>query len=403
MIRRQLEILAVVVIFTLFLVMNSREQRWTTAYPKEIVPATSLTLPARSPMPPQPLRPTVTAIHAGEKNRATKGETENQKQAKPVEAVATKTPVAKTKVAAMVKTKPPLKPTATAAPTNTPTAAPTKARIAPAKDTPAILIGAADISVCGQTGDQQTADLIQRLLKQYPKARIFTAGDNAQSNGEMFEYEDCYQNTWGRFKQRIRPSPGNHDWQTDQGRPYFTYFGKAAGEYGLGYYSYNLGGWHIVSLNSNCDSVNCGPESLQGQWLHADLKKNKSACTLLYWHHPLFDSGIEEISHAGLDFWRTASQYHAEVVVNGHDHHYERFAPLDANGDEDREHGIRPFIVGTGGAWLFETGAPLPITEARDNQTLGVIVFSLYPDRYEWQFVPVKGGTFTDAGSGTCH
>lgn len=290
-------------------------------------------------------------------------------------------------------------PTATIAPiptaslTPTPTTAPT----------PAILIGAGDISVCGLPDDMKTAALIELLIQKYPEAAVFTAGDNVQIIGELNEFTRCFQPAWGQFKRRIHPSPGNHDWSTERGGPYFTYFGEAAGPPGLGYYSYDLGDWHMVSLNSNCEDTRCDEKSPQAQWLIEDLRENEKQCTLLYWHHPLWDTGTVPISQAGAAFWRIASQYGADVVVNGHDHHYERFVPLDGDGKVDPSYGIRTFIVGTGGAWLFELGQPQPISEVRDNSTHGVIQFTLYSDRYDWAFVPVEGGTFTDAGSALCH
>lgn len=268
---------------------------------------------------------------------------------------------------------------------------------------PAVLIGTGDISVCGMHDDAKTADLIKRLLVKYPQAQVFTAGDNVQINGHMYEFVNCFDQTWGAFRDKIRPSPGNHDWHAEQGEAYFAYFGPAAGPPGLGYYSYALGDWHIVSLNSNCDIVSCDENSEQAAWLRADLQQNTSLCTLMYWHHPLWSSGNVPISTAGAAFWQIGSEYGVDVVVNGHDHHYERLAPLDANGKVDMARGIRPFVVGTGGAWLFDFGEPLPASEVRNDETLGVIVFILYPDRYEWSFVPADGGTFRDSGSHYCH
>jgi acid phosphatase type 7 len=277
---------------------------------------------------------------------------------------------------------------------------------------PAVLIGAGDISVCGLQGDDQTAALVAQLIEQYPQAQVFTAGDNAQLNGEMYEYTDCYAQSWGRFAGRIHPSPGNHDWYIEEGSAYFSYFGTAAGRFGLGYYSYNLGGWHIVALNSNCsatgcavcNSHGCSQDSVQLEWLKRDLAAHHQPCTLLYWHHPLRTSGIVPVSPNAGPFWQAAAEAGAEIVVNGHDHHYERFAPLDAQGKVDTARGIRSFIVGTGGAWLFPLGVkPLAVTEVRNNDTFGVILFKLFPGHYEWEFHPVAGKTFTDSGAGACH
>ncbi len=268
---------------------------------------------------------------------------------------------------------------------------------------PAVLIGAGDINVCGQGGDTATAALVENLLDRYPGAQVFTAGDNVQIMGAAEEYSQCFDPTWGRFKDRIHPSPGNHDWFVEDGAPYFAYFGEAAGPPGLGYYSYDLGDWHIVSLNSNCGDAGCDEGSAQAEWLRENLRENDKSCTLLYWHHPLWSSGYVEINPAGMAFWRIASAFKADVVVNGHEHHYERFAPLGPSGRLDNVSGMRPFIVGTGGAWLFEFGQPLITNEVRDNTTTGVILFFLYPGRYTWQFVPTEKDGFTDQGSGMCH
>lgn len=267
---------------------------------------------------------------------------------------------------------------------------------------PAVLVGGGDISVCGQAGDTHTAALIEALLNRNTEAVVFTAGDNAQSMGQPLEYSVCFEETWGRFKDRIRPSPGNHDWFTEQGGPYFAYFGEAAGPSGLGYYSYDLGDWHIVSLNSNCGE-DCGADSAQAAWLRADLEASDKSCTLLYWHHPLWSSGTVPIDPAAEALWRIASQYGAEVVVNGHDHMYERMAPLGPTGLPEPETGIRLFIAGTGGAWHFEEGQPYLASQARAAGVHGVLLFFLYSNRYDWHFIPVDGSDFVDSGSGTCH
>ena len=279
-----------------------------------------------------------------------------------------------------------------AAPMDTPTPQPT----------PAILLGAGDITICGSDTDDQTAYTLDWLIQAYPQAQIFTVGDNVQIMGEAHEYANCFHPTWGQFKERIHPSPGNHDWFTEEGKAYFEYFGEAAGPAGLGYYSYDHGSWRMISLNSNCEQRDCSAESAQMQWLRAELLANQNRCTMVYWHHPRWDSGTVPIDPAADVFWRTAAENGADIVVNGHDHHYERFTPIDAQGNPDSQ-GTRPFIIGTGGAWLFELGKPLPITEARDNTTYGIMVFYLHPEQYEWAFVPVDGGKFWDTGEGECH
>jgi hypothetical protein len=272
-----------------------------------------------------------------------------------------------------------------------------------ATPTPAVLMGAGDVVVCGVDHDEQTAAIIEQQLALFPNATVFIAGDNVNESGRAVEYRNCFTPSWGHFLDRIRPVPGNHDMMTDQGAPYYAYFGKAAGEPGEGYYSYNLGSWHIVALNSNCDVIACGKNSYQVQWLREDLQKNQQICTLLYWHHPRFGSGLEGSVGLVSSFWRTAYEFGAEVVVNGNDHDYERFAPQDPDGNLDLERGIREFVVGTGGAELRGWGTIKPNSEVRDNQTHGVILFELYPDHYTWNFLPSEGGTFTDQGIGFCH
>ncbi|MEA4909915.1 MAG: alkaline phosphatase [Chloroflexi bacterium] len=285
-------------------------------------------------------------------------------------------------------------PTLTPSPSATPTATPT------ATPQPAVLIGAGDIAICGQDGDDLTAD----LLAANP-GEVFTAGDNNDENGTLFEYERCFDPSWGRFKDRMHPSPGNHDYNVDYAADYFTYFGEAAGQPRQGWYSYDLGGWHIVSINSNCPWLigGCVSDSPQAQWLREDLEAHPAQCTLAYWHHPIWSSGLAGSSFWLGDLYQILYEHGAEVVVNGHDHDYERFAPQDPSGNLDEANGIRAFVVGTGGVSLRPFDKPLPNSEVRSWDSYGVIKFTLYPDRYEWEFIPVEGGQFTDSGSGTCH
>jgi acid phosphatase type 7 len=295
-------------------------------------------------------------------------------------------------------------PTAKPQATNTIQPTPTATAVPPtATPAPAVLIGAGDVVVCGVDHDEQTAAIVEEQLALFPDATVFMAGDEVNESGRAVEYRNCFTPSWGRFLERIRPVPGNHDVMTDQGAPYYAYFGKAAGEPGEGYYSYDLGSWHIVALNSNCDVIACGKNSQQVQWLTDDLQKNQQPCTLLYWHHPRFGSGIEGSVGLVSSFFRTAYEFGAEVILNGNDHDYERFAPQDPDGNLDLERGMREFVVGTGGAELRGWGTVKPNSEVRDNQTHGVILFELYPDHYTWNFLPSEGGVFTDNGSGTCH
>ena len=220
------------------------------------------------------------------------------------------------------------------------------------------------------------------------------------TNGTATEFASCYEPTWGRHKARTRPAPGNHDYNTSGAVPYYAYFGDNAGPAGRGYYSYDLGDWHIVSLNSE---VSSSAGSAQEQWLRADLAANTKQCTLALWHKPLFSSG----SHGSLSgtraLWAALYEFNAEVVVVGHDHNYERFAPQRADGVLDPLRGLREFVVGTGGTSLRSVGTPIANSEVVNSGTHGVIRFTLGPDSYTWEFVPVAGKTFTDSGSASCH
>lgn len=262
-----------------------------------------------------------------------------------------------------------------------------------------VLVGAGDIAACGEIeGAQATA----RLLDDIP-GTIFAAGDLADPDGTTEEFKDCYGPTWGRFRARTRPSPGNHEYHAKDATPYFQYFGAEAGEPGKGYYSYELAGWHIVVLNSDCSDVGCTRGSPQEQWLRQDLASHPAPCTLAYWHHPLFSSGHHGNDPAMKPVWQDLYSAHADVVLNGHDHDYERFAPQDPDGHPDPTQGIREFVVGTGGRHQRSFGTPLRASEVRNTGTFGVLKLTLRPKSYDWQFVPVAGQTFTDSGSETCH
>ncbi|NJM77786.1 MAG: alkaline phosphatase [Acaryochloridaceae cyanobacterium RU_4_10] len=256
-----------------------------------------------------------------------------------------------------------------------------------------VLVGAGDIAKCDATEDTLTAQILEEI-----PGTIFTMGDNVYQRGTAEEFQKCYDPAWGSLKARTFPSPGNHDYYTPNAAPYYAYFGTKAGPAGKGYYSYDLGQWHIVSLNSNIDAYK-GSE--QERWLRADLAAHPKTCTLAYWHHPVFSSGVHGNDPKMKDIWQTLSDMKADVVVNGHDHHYERFAPQTAEGKADQK-GLRQFVVGTGGAELRDRMTPKPNSEVRNAQTFGVIKFTLRPKTYDWEFVPIKGQTFKDKGTGNC-
>jgi hypothetical protein len=283
-------------------------------------------------------------------------------------------------------------------PTPTPTPTPTPVAT-PQMD--AVLVGAGDIASCIKTGDEATANLLDAI-----PGTVFTAGDNAYESGTDAELADCYGPSWGRHKARTRPAVGNHEYNTPGASGYFNYFGAAAGDPSKGYYSYDLGNWHIVVLNSICSSVpgGCASGSPQEQWLRSDLTANTRSCTLAYWHHSRYSSGISHGSQLQVrDLFKALYDFDADVVISAHDHNYERFAPQDADGNLDAAAGIRQFVAGTGGRSLSAFGAPIANSEVRDNNTDGVLKLSLHPTSYDWEFVPVAGKTFTDSGSQDCH
>jgi hypothetical protein len=256
------------------------------------------------------------------------------------------------------------------------------------------LAGAGDIAMCGSPGAELTARLLDGL-----DAAVFTAGDNAYVSGTAEEFQRCYDPAWGRHRGRTRPAPGNHDYGTPGAGPYFAYFGARAGEPGRGYYAYTLASWRIIVLNSEIDA---GPGSEQARWLRSELASNQAACTLAIFHRPLFTSGVNGDNPDMREFWRALYDGGAEIVVNGHDHQYERLALLDPDGRPDARRGLRQFTVGTGGVPLYPLRAPRSFTEALGSAH-GVILFTLEPGSYEWAFIPVEGAALFDSGFGACH
>jgi Calcineurin-like phosphoesterase len=269
----------------------------------------------------------------------------------------------------------------------------------PEPEIPEILVGAGDIAGCSSEGDEATAALLDGI-----DGTVFTVGDNVYESGTDAEFEECYQPSWGRHKARTYPSPGNHEYYTANASGYFHYFGAAAGEPGEGYYSYDLGEWHVVALNGMCENVGgCEADSPMVRWLEEDLSANPKTCTLAYWHHPLFSSGYNGNQPKMKPTWDTLYAANVDVVVNGHDHSYERFAPQDPNGVADSERGIREFVVGTGGINLRPFETIEPNSEVRNADAYGVLKLTLRSTSYDWEFVPVAGETFTDSDSGECH
>ena len=262
-----------------------------------------------------------------------------------------------------------------------------------------VIVAAGDIADCLSDGDEETARLVGGI-----EGTVLTLGDNAYEDGTAQDFSECYEPTWGQFKERTRPAPGNHDYETEGASAYFDYFGDAAGQPGKGYYSYDLGSWHIVALDSNCEEVGCAATSPQLRWLKADLAKDAKTCTLAYFHYPLFSSGkyrpgIQEVK----PLWEALYAADVDVVLNGHDHNYQRFAPQDPNGKADPQRGIREFVVGTGGRSHYSILGHIANSEVYNDETYGVLQLTLNPQSYQWRFIPVEGETFTDSGSARCH
>ena len=246
----------------------------------------------------------------------------------------------------------------------------------------------------------RTSDLILSQLAKEPHALVITLGDNTYPIGKPEEFSHCYEPTWGRFKNKTLPSPGNHEYGMPKALGYFNYFADIAGPERRGYYATQAGHWNIISLNSNLD-----PQAMlkQMDWLQQELVQKKSRCTLAFWHHPVFSSGGHGNNQHMQAAWKMLVAAKADLVLSAHDHDYERFVPLDANGDRDDKNGIRSFVVGTGGAKLTPMFLPRMSTDIRDNSTFGVLKLTLQEQSYEWEFLPVAGQHFTDKGKGSCH
>ena len=249
----------------------------------------------------------------------------------------------------------------------------------------ATLLAAGDIASCGSNGDEQTAALVSGL-----KGTIAALGDLAYDNGTEQEFRECYAPTWGRFVARTRAALGNHDYNTGTANAAIAALRLPR----QGWYSYPLGAWHVIVLNSNCERAGgCGRGSPQWLWLKADLAATRARCTLAYWHHARFSSGSHGSDTATAPFWDLLARARADLVLQGHDHDYERFAPL---------RGIRSFVVGTGGKELRPFETVHPASEVRNADTWGVLRLTLRPTGYDWRFLSVPGSTFTDAGRASC-
>jgi 3',5'-cyclic AMP phosphodiesterase CpdA len=243
------------------------------------------------------------------------------------------------------------------------------------------LVAAGDVGSCSSRGDEATARLLDRL-----PGTIALLGDSVYESGTPEEYRRCF--AWARHKARIRPAVGNHEYLTPGASGYFSYFKVPQ------WYSYEFGAWHVVVLNSNCGPAGgCGSDSPQARWLRADLAAHPAACTLAYAHHPRFSSGPHGSDATLADLWRILARAHVDLYLAGHDHDYERFAPVN---------GLRQFVVGTGGRSHYPVLRRLPGSRAEQSSTFGVLALTLRPSGYSWRFVPVAGGTYRDYGSAAC-
>jgi alkaline phosphatase len=259
------------------------------------------------------------------------------------------------------------------------------------------VIAAGDIARCDSQADDQTAALVASM-----PGTVIVLGDDAYANGSAADFADCYGPSWGRLLERTWAAPGNHDHVTAGAAGYFDYFGDRAGPKGRGWYTFELGAWHVVSLDSECALVGgCASASPQGRWLDDDLAAHPAACLLAFWHRPRFSSGLHG-SDAGLDGpWRSLAAAGADLVLNGHDHDYERFDPLAADGTPDPA-GIREFVVGTGGASLRPIIRRALGSAFRDATNHGVLALTLSATGYEWAFLKSPEGTIADRGTGSC-
>lgn len=252
-----------------------------------------------------------------------------------------------------------------------------------------VMVGAGDIASCSNNNDTSTAKLLASI-----SGTVFNLGDNTYESGTPTEYTNCYNPTWGQYKSRTKPVPGNHDYKTSGASGYFNYFGVAK------YYAYNLGDWRIYALNSEIDT---SATSAQATWLKNDLAKNPKQCVMAYWHRPRWSSGKVHGSDSKTQaLWAILYDAKAELVVAGHEHNYERFAPMNKSGTAVTT-GLQEIVAGTGGESHYAFGTILPASRARNANTYGVLKLTLNSGSYSWKFIPVAGQSYTDSGSINCH
>lgn len=248
-------------------------------------------------------------------------------------------------------------------------------------------------------------DATSKLVSPSTKA-VLLLGDNQYSEGELLSYQGSFEQTWGRHTDRLWPVPGNHEYGTPKAAGYFAYFGDRAGDPAKGYYSGEIGKWHVIALNTNddCKRVACDDASAQLAWLRADLAAiPKKRCSLAFFHHPRWSSGEHGDNPKMDDLWRALVDGGVDLVLAGHDHDYERFAPRGADGARDDANGVRSFVVGTGGIGFRAFAEPSSHSEAKQADTFGVLALTLGATSYSWSFLPIGDAPFRDDGRGKCH
>jgi hypothetical protein len=276
----------------------------------------------------------------------------------------------------------------------------------------ALFIGVGDIGVCGSRGDERTAQLVDSVLKADSAAGVataaFTTGDNAYPSGLDRDFVRCFTPSWGDPKKRImkvlRPTIGNHDYQSARGAAYYRYFGQRAGPAFKGYYSYDLGEWHVVALNSEMIVKGTADEIReQYEWLENDLRTSGRRCTVAYFHHPLYSSGAHGPNNAMRSLWEKLADGGVDLILNGHEHHYERFLPMNKAGAVDSVSGMEQIIVGTGGGGLTGIRSRVQANSARQIQGhWGVLLATLGTDEYRTSFLDVDGKVWDPSGR-KCH
>jgi acid phosphatase type 7 len=310
-----------------------------------------------------------------------------------------------------------LAPQATPTPSPTPTRTPTPCPSCPTSTptaTPGTIVvaGAGDIACgVGSSGAACKQGATSDLLLSINPDKVINLGDNQYEDGSLTNFQNFYDPTWGRVKAKTSPALGNHEYLTSGAAGYFDYFNGvgnltgSAGDRGLGYYSYDLGNWHFVVLNSNCTQVSCSVGSAQYTWLQNNLAADNHPCSIAYMHHPLASSDTRNFD-ASTPFQPLLQLFYADggdLVLVGHSHFYERFARMDANRNADPAYGFRYIVVGTGGRNVYGFGVIRPLSEIRNSDSFGVIKLTLRANNYTWDFMPAAGYTFTDTGTEDCH